>query len=287
MTWAPGLPMMIRNRLSDGGWIARIGVTCFNLYRPPIIDPGDPASANPWLTHVRKVFPDDADHIVQWLAQRVQRPQEKINHALVLGGKQGIGKDTMLEPVKHAVGPWNFVEVSPRQVLGRFNGFVKSVVLRINEARDLGDLDRFQFYDHMKSYIAAPPDTLRVDERKICANTACSTAAASLSPPTTRPTESSCQVTIGGTSWLGPFSKRKTSAQITGPSSGLGTRTGVTAISGPISHNSISARSTRKPRRRRPPLSGISSTPTVHQRPRSWPTRSTVLGIPTPHRCLR
>ena len=89
------------------------------------------------------VFGDNADHIVRWLAQRVQRPDEKINHALVLGGNQGIGKDTALEPVKHAVGPWNFFEVSPQHVLGRFNGFLKSVILRVNEARDLGEFDRF------------------------------------------------------------------------------------------------------------------------------------------------
>jgi hypothetical protein len=57
-----------------------------------------------------------------WLAHRVQQPQEKINHALVLGGPQGIGKDSLLEPVKRAVGPWNVAEVSPQHVLGRFNG---------------------------------------------------------------------------------------------------------------------------------------------------------------------
>jgi hypothetical protein len=56
----------------------------------------------------------------------VRRPHEKINHALVLGGKQGIGKDSMLEPVKHAIGSWNFAEVSPQHVLGNFNGLLKS-----------------------------------------------------------------------------------------------------------------------------------------------------------------
>jgi hypothetical protein len=61
-----------------------------------------------WLAHIRKIYPDDADHIIAWLAHRVQRPGEKINHALVLGGEPGIGKDSMLEPVKYAVGPWNF-----------------------------------------------------------------------------------------------------------------------------------------------------------------------------------
>jgi uncharacterized protein DUF5906 len=166
MTWALGLPMLIRDRLvSEGGWIDRKKVACFNLYRPPTIELGNAAEAERWLDHVHKVFGDDAEHIVKWLAHRVQRPQEKINHALVFGGNQGIGKDTLLEPVKRAVGPWNFHEVSPKHLLGRFNGFVKAVILRVNEARDLGDVDRFQFYDHMKAYTAAPPDVLRVDEK--------------------------------------------------------------------------------------------------------------------------
>jgi hypothetical protein len=168
MTWAPGEPTEIKDQLvSEGGWIERPGVTVFNLYRPPSLVPGNAADTTPWLDHVRRVYPDDADHIVKWLAHRVQRPHEKINHALVLGGLQGIGKDTFVEPAKRAVGPWNVAEVSPQHLLGRFNGFVKSVILRVSEARDLGDVDRFAFYDHMKAYTAAPPDVLRVDEKNL------------------------------------------------------------------------------------------------------------------------
>jgi hypothetical protein len=168
ITWAPGLPQFILDRLiSDGGWIEHEGVTVLNLYRPPRPLQGDATKAAPWLAHVRNIYPDEASHSIKWLAHRVQRPHEKINHALVLGGPQGIGKDTMLEPVKRAVGPWNFVEVSPQQVLGRFNGFLKSVVLRISEAKDMGEFDRFKFYAHLKAYTAAPPDTLRVDEKNL------------------------------------------------------------------------------------------------------------------------
>jgi Family of unknown function (DUF5906) len=167
MTWAPGEPIEITGRLiSDGGWIKRSGCTVFNLYRPPVLVP-KPGPVQPWLDHIDKVFPDEAEHIITWLAHRVQKPHEKINHALVLGGLQGIGKDTLLEPVKHAIGPWNFAEVSPQHMLGRFNGFLRSVILRVNEARDLGDVDRFAFYDHMKAYTAAPPDVLRVDEKHV------------------------------------------------------------------------------------------------------------------------
>jgi hypothetical protein len=168
LTWAPGLPMIVQDKLvADGGWIEREGVRCFNLYRPPVVELGDPAQAQPWVDHVRRVFGGSADHTINWLAHRVQRPEEKINHALVLGGMQGIGKDTLLAPVKYAVGPWNFLEVSPHHLLGRFNGYLKSVILRVSEARDLGDVNRFQFYDHLKSYTASPPDVLRIDEKHL------------------------------------------------------------------------------------------------------------------------
>jgi hypothetical protein len=168
MTWAPGWPMLIEDYLiAEGAWVRRNGVTTFNLYLPPSIELGDPDEAGPWLEHVHKIYPNDAEHIINWLAQRLQHPGDKINHALVLGGNQGIGKDTLLEPIKHAVGAANFHEVSPKQVMGRFNGFLKSVILRINEARDLGEYDRYAFYDHMKAYTAAPPDVLRVDEKNL------------------------------------------------------------------------------------------------------------------------
>ena len=169
MTWAPGLPMFIEDRhIFEGGWIDRKSANVFNLYRAPKIALGDASKAGPWLDHVRKLYGGDSDHIVKWMAQRVQHPGEKICHALVLGSQnQGIGKDTLLEPVKRAIGQWNFAEVTPQQLMGRFNGFLKSVILRVNEARDLGDISRFQFYDHMKAYTASPPDVLRVDEKNL------------------------------------------------------------------------------------------------------------------------
>ena len=171
MTWAPGLPMTIEDRLVvDGGWIPRRGVSCFNHYRPPRIEPGDASKAGPWLEHLRKIYPNDAEHSLNWLAHRVQRQQEKINHALVWGGAQGIGKDTLLEAVRQAVGPWNFRDIVPNALLGRFNAFIKAVILRVNEAHDLGDADRvnrFNFYDRSKLYTAAPPETLRIDEKHL------------------------------------------------------------------------------------------------------------------------
>jgi hypothetical protein len=67
--------------------------------------------------------------------------------------------------LKRAVGPWNFAEISPQAVLGNFNEFARSVVLRISEGKDLGDIDRVAFYEATKTLIAAPPDTLRVNPK--------------------------------------------------------------------------------------------------------------------------
>jgi hypothetical protein len=167
MSWVPGAPLVIRDKLISEGWIECQGASVFNLYRGPTIELGDPTKAGPWLDHIEKTYPNDAGHIEKWLAHRRQRPDDKVNHALVLGGNQGIGKDSIIEAAKPAIGPWNFQGITPKQLLGRFNSFVKSVILHISEARNLGDIDRFTFYEVTKNYITAPPDVLRVDEKNL------------------------------------------------------------------------------------------------------------------------
>jgi Family of unknown function (DUF5906) len=51
--------------------------------------------------------------------------------------------------------------------MGRFNGFIQSVLLRVSEARDQGEVNRYALADHLKTLIAAPPDVLRCDEKYI------------------------------------------------------------------------------------------------------------------------
>lgn len=108
MTWAPGNSSLIIGWLfTDGGWKANPISTVYNLYRPAEILPGNPAEAGPWLEHLEWLYPDHWP-ILAWFAYRLQHPEIKINHGLILIGPTGIGKDTLLEPVKQAVGAWNF-----------------------------------------------------------------------------------------------------------------------------------------------------------------------------------
>jgi hypothetical protein len=170
-TWSPGEPEFVRDRLAvDGGWVEKPGATTLNTYRPPIIKPGDASKAGRWVDHWRAIYPDDADHIIAWLAQRVQQPGIKVNHALVLGGAPKIGKDTMLEPVVEAVGPWNFREVTPAQLISKNNEFLRAIVVRLSEARDMGEqgrIDRYGMHDHTKNMLVTPPETMRINEKYI------------------------------------------------------------------------------------------------------------------------
>ena len=166
MSWLPGYPSIVRDFITqEGEMIPSPGHTLFNTYRPPIIAPGDASLAKPWLDHIERIYPNDIGHIVKWCAQRVQTPNVKLNHALVLGGNFGIGKDTLLEPVVRAVGSWNCHEISPTTLLGTFTAFNKSVILRISEAHDLGELNIYSFYEHSKAIIATPPNVLRVNAK--------------------------------------------------------------------------------------------------------------------------
>jgi hypothetical protein len=168
ITYAPGYPMLIEDvYVVDGGWISHPGGRCLNRYRPPTIKHGDPAQAWPWGRLIHFLWPNEANHVILYFAHCVQRPHIKINHLLLLAGIPGIGKDMILAPVRRAVGEWNFAETTAERVMGQFTDFLKCVILRINEARDLGDIDGYKFYNRLKWIAASPPETRLIKEKHL------------------------------------------------------------------------------------------------------------------------
>jgi Family of unknown function (DUF5906) len=162
-TWLPGGNEHIHDRgFREGGEYHHKGLRVRNFYRAPDIKRGDPRDVAPWLDHVYSLYPDTAEHILNWFAHRVQRPGEKINHALCLFGPTRIGKDTIIEPLVRAVGEHNVKEISPKTILSDFNAQLRSTVARINEAKDF---DKFAFYERMKPIIAAPPNTINLNPK--------------------------------------------------------------------------------------------------------------------------
>ena len=166
LSWLPGKGRIIENRsVGVMGLEVRPMHSIFNLYlAPPVVEVGE-IDAEPWLGLVRRLWPGEAEEIFDWFAHRVQKPGEKCNHALVLGGAPGIGKDTVLEAVRRAVGVANCNEIMPSDLRGNFNDYVKSVMLVINELRDDGGLSQYAFYDKSKTLIAAPPYVMTINSK--------------------------------------------------------------------------------------------------------------------------
>lgn len=164
-TWWPGLPRFIQNIVvSERGAMPLKGACCYNSYLPPVRDPCVPGlDPGPWIDHVKKLYSDpiEHEHFFDYCAHMIQHPEEKVNHGLVMAGAQGIGKDTALIPVRRGVGEWNAAEVGPDAITSPYNGFVKSVLLIINEVRPHDEeFKANNFYNLLKPLLASPPEML-------------------------------------------------------------------------------------------------------------------------------
>ena len=159
ITWWPGKPSVIIDTVVKRGGIERKpGMNTFNRYLPPhlLIVPSNKKPPTLWLNHIKLLYSDDdARHIVEYLAWRVQHPEIKILHALVLGGPTRIGKDTIIRGVVPAIGAANFQMVDAQRIMDepKFNPYLESVLCLISEGKDFGERDRYAFYERTKPWL--------------------------------------------------------------------------------------------------------------------------------------
>lgn len=167
VSWWPGMPEIIHDYvIRNGELLLRPGVRVLNLYEHPAPPAGNAHDCRPWLDHIAKLYPNDWGTIIRWMAFVAQNPAVKVNWAIVLGGAMRIGKDTVLAPLKRAVGAVNYQTVDPEYIVTQpYNDYLQTRVLIINEAKDMGGENRFQFYEKTKPIIAAPPAVHRINPK--------------------------------------------------------------------------------------------------------------------------
>ena len=134
--------------------------------RPPVAA-GD---ITPWLDHCRKLVPDASElaHIFDVMAFKVQHPEIKINHAVLHGGDQGSGKDTMWAPFIWSVcGPHlkNRGLLDNDTMSSQFGYALESEILILNELKEPDAKERRALANKLKPVIAAPPDMLSVNRK--------------------------------------------------------------------------------------------------------------------------
>ena len=91
-----GMPTFLENvAVIDGELFEHAGNSLLNLYKGPNVRvDGDANDVDFWLELGRFVFGDEMDHLIKVLAFKIQHPDQKVNHAIVIGSfDQGIGKD--------------------------------------------------------------------------------------------------------------------------------------------------------------------------------------------------
>ena len=134
--------------------------------RPPTVA----CDVSIWLRHLERMVPIDfeREHLLNVLAHKVQYPGHKINHAVLLGGKPGSGKDTLLAPFFWAIGgpaKLNCALVKNEDLTSQWGYGLECEVMEIAELRQAEARDRRALENHLKPVIAAPPEYLPVNRK--------------------------------------------------------------------------------------------------------------------------
>lgn len=135
--------------------------------RPNVSMGGDPSI---WLDHCRKLVPEEfeLEHIWDMMAFKLQNPKIKINHAIIHGSVEGVGKDTMWAPFIWSIcgeSKKNYGIMDNDSLTSQWGYQYESEVLVINELRAPNVLDRRALSNKLKPITAAPPDVLTINRK--------------------------------------------------------------------------------------------------------------------------
>jgi hypothetical protein len=149
--------------------VARDGMVYGNRWRDarPKAAPGD---ISQWLAHVERMVPEkfEREHLLNALAHKVQFPTHKINHAILMGGNHGSGKDTLFAPFFWAIGgraKVNCSMIKNEDLTSQWGYGLECEVMEIAELRQAEAKDRRALENHLKPIIAAPPEYLMVNRK--------------------------------------------------------------------------------------------------------------------------
>jgi hypothetical protein len=149
--------------------VARDGLVYGNRWRDARPQPkaGD---VSKWLEHVERMIPEpfEREHLLNALAHKVQFPNHKINHAILMGGNHGSGKDTLFAPFFWAIGgdaKANCSLVKNEDLNSQWGYALECEVMEIAELRQAEAKDRRALENTLKPIIAAPPELLMVNRK--------------------------------------------------------------------------------------------------------------------------
>jgi hypothetical protein len=123
-----------------------------------------------WVDHCRILVQEEAEleHIWDVMAYKVQNPNVKINHAVLHGGDEGCGKDSMWAPFLWAIGG---VHQHNRSIIetggldSQWGYSLEAEVVILNELKEPEARERRALANKLKPLIAAPPETILINRK--------------------------------------------------------------------------------------------------------------------------
>jgi hypothetical protein len=152
----------------QGEYFTRAGATYYNQWKG-LASYGVLGDASPWLNHLHLLVPDETEreHLLNWMAFTLQHPSIKINHAVIFGGDQGIGKDTLFNPLMRALGD-HAKHIGAEALERDFNEYLCGTKLLVLQESDYGGhREARRIANKMKSVVAAPPETLMINKKNV------------------------------------------------------------------------------------------------------------------------
>jgi len=170
---AMGAPALVGITYSAGDdvLVTRDGDVYGNMWRNarPPVNRALNADISVWLDHCAALIPEqrDREHIFDVMACKLQQPRTKVNHAILIAGYQGSGKDTFWAPFLWALcgEGRNKGELNNNTINSQWGYAYESEVIILHELRESEAKDRRALANHLKPIIAAPPETILVNKK--------------------------------------------------------------------------------------------------------------------------
>ncbi len=104
----------------------------------------------------------NANYFLRYMCHLIQRPQEKMPIAIVIKGRQGTGKNTMLDTYSRIIGDEHYITSSnPEDFFGdHAEGFYHKLLVNMNE---MESKDAFNFESNLKTFITE--DTITINPK--------------------------------------------------------------------------------------------------------------------------
>lgn len=136
-----------------GALLADAGRVLYNAYIPVQMPVSD-ESPEPFLAHMRKLFPVERDRsiLLCWMAALVQHPGVKFQWAPLIQGTEGNGKTFIAAALTHCLGERFVHTPSAQDLANKFNGWLEGKLLIVVEEIRI-HRDRVDVLDALKPII--------------------------------------------------------------------------------------------------------------------------------------